>query len=102
MQQADKYLEMFSIRSQKDKSYDRACLASLAGDSKLALEFLEKALQNQSLPSKEHIEQDKDLDELRHKDSFIEFMKRAYPPSSETKRMSGMFFDFKRCGNLVP
>lgn len=85
LQQADKYLEMFSIRSQKDKSYDRACLASLAGDSKLALEFLEKALQNQSLPSKEHIEQDKDLDELRHKDSFIEFMKRAYPPSSETK-----------------
>ena len=23
-------------------------------------------------------------------------------PSHEFKRMSGMFFDFKRCGNLVP
>ncbi len=38
-------------------------------------------------------------DILCHKDSLLNVMKHL---ENIPKRMSGMFFDFKRCGNLVP
>ena len=59
--------------------YNRACIAALRGQHEKALELLEECRKAGRLPSREHLEKDKDMDSLRNLDAFKEFLEQAYP-----------------------
>ena len=86
LQQAEGYLDRILPSEQKTTLFNRACIAALRGQPDKALELLEECRQAGTLPSREHIESDKDMDRLRDQGAFKEFMERAYPAnSSQTK-----------------
>lgn len=84
---AEKYLDALPQQEHAKSLYDRACIAALRSQPDKALELLEECRQAGTLPSRKHLESDKDLDSLRDQDAFKEFMARAYPAkdSSQTK-----------------
>ena len=59
--------------------YVKSCIAALRGQQERALELLEECRKAGTLPPREHLEKDKDMDSLRDLDAFREFLKRAYP-----------------------
>ena len=76
---ADKYLDELPAEDRAKNLYDRACIAALRGQHERALELLEECRKAGTLPSREHLEQDKDMDSLRDLDAFKEFLEQAYP-----------------------
>ena len=79
LQQAEGYLDRILPSEQKITLFNRACIAALRGQHEKVLELLEECRQAGTLPSREHIESDKDMDSLRDLEAFKEFVKRAYP-----------------------
>lgn len=59
--------------------YNRACIAALRGQPDKALNLLEESSQAGTLPSREHLEKDKDMDSLRDLNAFKEFLEQVYP-----------------------
>ena len=72
--------------------YVKSCIAALRGQQERALELLEKCRKAGTLPSRAHLEKDKDMDSLRDLDAFKEFLEQAYPtedtrqPDNTTKK----------------
>ena len=64
----------------------------MRGQQERALELLEKCRKAGTLPSRAHLEKDKDMDSLRDLDAFKEFLEQAYPtedtrqPDNTTKK----------------
>lgn len=79
LQQAETYLDRINPSVQTTTLYNRACIAALRGQQERALELLEECRKAGTLPPREHLEKDKDMDSLRDLDAFREFLKRAYP-----------------------
>ena len=80
---AESYLDELLPQDSAKGIYNRACIAALRGQQERALELLEECRKAGTLPPREHLEKDKDMDNLRDLDAFREFLKRAYP--DETK-----------------
>lgn len=85
LQQAEDYLNRLNISEQETAIYNRACIAALRGQPEKALELLEECRLAGTLPSREDIESDKDMDSLRDQDAFKKFMERAFPTKDDTK-----------------
>lgn len=79
LQQAEESLNRILPSEQKITFFNRACIAALRGQQERALELLEECRKAGTLPPREHLEKDKDMDSLRDLDAFREFLKRAYP-----------------------
>ncbi|OQY87741.1 MAG: hypothetical protein B6D41_11520, partial [Chloroflexi bacterium UTCFX4] len=60
-------------------SYNLACVYSLKGDQASCRKYLIESKDFNELPSRSHLEQDADLDLVRHTDWFQEFL-AALPP----------------------
>ena len=58
-----------------DETYDAACLYSLMGNTKKALEYLRQTFEN-GYTGFTHIERDHDLDNIRHEKEFIEMVNK--------------------------
>jgi len=56
-------------------SYNLACAYSLLGDDTACLNWLQKSRGTGRLPNREHLENDKDLDPVRDKQWFKDFLK---------------------------
>ena len=69
----EKYLEAESILP-GEGSYDLACLSALRGDYVGCRKWLEKSRELGSLPDRNHIKADTDLDAVRNKKWFKEFL----------------------------
>lgn len=57
-------------------SYDLACWHALNGDEEECRKWLEKSLDAGNLPNRKHLEEDTDLDNVRDKDWFKEFLEK--------------------------
>jgi hypothetical protein len=58
-------------------AYNLACIASLSGDFQECEKWLNKANEAKTLPKKEDLETDKDLDPVRHEPWFRKFLDEA-------------------------
>ena len=76
---AETYLAELLPQDSAKGLYDRACIAVLRGQHERALELLEECRKAGTLPSREYLEKDKDIDSLRDLDAFKEFLEQAYP-----------------------
>lgn len=85
LDEAEGFLNELSPQDDSDALYNRACIAALRGQPKEALDFLEQSLLAGTLPSREHIEKDKDMDSLRQREDFKAFLQRAWPESKGEK-----------------
>lgn len=76
---AETYLAELLPQDSAKGLYNRACISALRGQHERALEFLEECRKAGTLPPRDHLEQDKDMDSLRDLDAFKEFLEQAYP-----------------------
>ena len=76
---AETYLAELLPQDSAKGLYNRACIAALRGQHERALELLEECRKTGTLPPREHLEKDKDMDSLRGLDAFKEFLEQAYP-----------------------
>lgn len=76
--EAQKALTRAAELGSGDAYYHLACLYSLLGLEAKSLHFLKKAAENNSLPSKEDIEQDGWLMKIRETEAFKNFLKTFY------------------------
>jgi len=60
-------------------SYDLACISALTGRDENCREWLAKSKSHKKLPSKDHLMQDTDLDNVRQSEWFKKFLEEAYP-----------------------
>ena len=61
-------------------AYNRACVYALSGSSAdKVVEQLKLSVSADNFPSKSHIEQDKDLDTIRHSPAFQNWFKQTFP-----------------------
>ena len=76
---AEAYLAELLPQDRAKGLYNRACIVASRGQHERALELLEECRKDGTLPSRGHLEQDKDMDSLRDLDAFKEFLEQAYP-----------------------
>ena len=74
LDQAIEFSELAEILT-PEKCYNGACLAAIKGNETGCEERLLRAKAAKTLPTREHLETDKDLDNMRDKPWFIEFLK---------------------------
>jgi len=61
-------------RGEGKAAYNLACVCALLGEEDECRTWLEKARDAGKLPTREHMEQDKDLDPVRYKEWFVQFL----------------------------
>ncbi len=85
LDEAEAFLDELAPQDAPKEFYNRACIAALRGQPEKALDFLEQSRKAGTLPSREHIEKDKDMDSLRQREDFKKFLQRAYSESKGEK-----------------
>jgi len=60
-------------------AYDQACVAALMGDEEACRNWLERSTDAGTLPKREHLLSDDDLESVRECQWFKDFLKHAYP-----------------------
>ncbi len=64
------------LKYKPDENYNAACLHSLMGNKKEALDYLSKAFEKDAYRNFNHIERDKDLDNIRQMEEFKQLVKK--------------------------
>jgi tetratricopeptide (TPR) repeat protein len=77
----EKYRRVEEI-SPGDSAYNQACLATLMGDEDGCRNWLNRSEEAGTLPSREHLLTDEDLESVRQLQWFENFLKHAYPENS--------------------
>ncbi len=77
LQEAEELLAKGWKLDPAETSYNYACFYSINGDEEKCKEYLEYSCTHGTLPDREHLIADKDLEFVQEKDWFKEFLEKA-------------------------